>query len=65
MYPYKVFNHVEISRKKVFGGCKSQKCFIGDQNAGRGDRMVEAQRCSERHGLAGPEGHSANLEAWR
>ena len=44
MYHYKVFNNVEISRKKVFGGCKSHICLIEDQNVGRGDRMVEAWR---------------------
>ena len=51
--------------KKVFSGCKSQIFFIGDQNAGRGDRIVEACRRSERHGegFVGPGGHSANLEA--
>ena len=51
----------------VFSGCKSQIFFIGDQNAGRGDRMTEARRCSERQGdcFAGPGGHSANLEARR
>ena len=53
--------------KKVFGGCKSQLFFIGDQNAGRGDRMAEARRRSERHreSFAGSSGHSANLEARR
>ena len=32
---------------------------------GRGDRLAEARRCSERHGggFAGPGGHSASLEA--
>ena len=35
--------------KMVFSGCKSQIFFIGDQNAGRGDRMAEAWRRSERH----------------
>ena len=32
---------------------------------GRGDKMVEARRRSERHGeyFAGPGGHSENLEA--
>ena len=41
--------------KKDFGGCKSQIFFIGDQNARRGDRMVEAWRHSDRHedGFAG------------
>jgi len=54
-------------KKKVFGGCKSQIFFIGDQNAGRGDRMAEAWRRSKRHGdrFKGPGGHSGNLEAWR
>ncbi len=28
--------------KKVFGGCNSQMFLIGDQNAERGDKMVEA-----------------------
>ena len=53
--------------KMVFSGCKSQIFFIGDQNAGRGDRMTEARRCSERQGdcFAGPGGNSANLEARR
>ena len=53
--------------KKVFGGCNSQMFLIGDQNAGRGDRMAENQRRSERHGdgFAGPGDHSANLEARR
>jgi len=32
MYLYKLFYHVEIFRKKVFGGCKSQIFFIEDQN---------------------------------
>ena len=32
---------------------------------GREDKMAEARRCRERHSFAGPEGHSANLEAWR
>ena len=48
-------------KKKVFGGCKSQIFFIGDQKAGR----EEARRRSERHGdgFMGPEGHSENLKA--
>ena len=51
--------------KKIFCGCKSQIFFIGDQNVGRGDRLAEARRCSERHGggFAGPGGHSASLKA--
>ena len=62
MYHYKLFFHVEILQKKIFGGCKSQIFFIGDQNAGPGDRMLLTQRHSERHGdgFAGPGGHSAN-----
>jgi len=50
--------------KKVFGGCKSQILFIGDQNAGLGDRMAEARRHSKRHGggFAGPGGI---LQIWR
>ena len=43
MYHYKLLYRVEIFRKKVFGGCKSQIFFIGD-------RVVEARRHSERHG---------------
>ena len=41
--------------------------FIGDQNAGLGDRTAEDRRGSERHGdgFAGLGGHSANLEARR
>ena len=35
--------------KKVFGVCKSQIFFVGDQNGGRGDRMAEAWKSSERH----------------
>ena len=38
------------------------KTARGDQNAGRGDKMAEAWRCSERHKDGG---QSANLEAWR
>ena len=34
-------------KKKVIGVC--QTFFIGDQNGGRGDRMAEAWRSSERH----------------
>ena len=62
MYHYKIFYHVE-----VFGGCKNQIFFIGDQNVGRGDRMAEARRHSKRHGdgFMGPGGSSGNLEAWR
>ena len=62
MYHYKIFYHVE-----VFGGCKNQIFFIGDQNVGRGDRMAEVRRRSERHGdgFMGPGGSSGNLEAWR
>ena len=54
-------------KKKVFGGCKNQIFFIGDQNVGRGDRMAEVRRRSERHGdgFMGPGGSSGNLEAWR
>ena len=37
MYYYKLFYHVEIFAKKVFGGCKSQIFLIGYQIAGRGD----------------------------
>ena len=33
--------------KKTYGGFKSQICFIGDQNAVRGDRITEARRRSE------------------
>ena len=36
MYPYKLC--WDFWKKKVFGGCKSQILFIGDQNAGRGDK---------------------------
>ena len=37
-----VYLYTKLNRffeKKVFGGCKSQIVFIGDQNAGRGDRI--------------------------
>ena len=44
MYHNKLSYPVEIFRKKVFGGSKSQIFFIGDQNAGRGDRMTETRR---------------------
>ena len=50
MHHYKIFYHVEIFRKKAFGGCISQIFFFGDQNAGHGDRMGEARRRSEMHG---------------
>ena len=36
-----VYLYTKLNRffeEKVFGGCKSQIVFIGDQNAGRGDR---------------------------
>ena len=68
MYHYKIIYHVEIFRKKkVFDGFKSQIFFIGDQNAGRGDRMAEARRRRKRleDCFAGPGGLSANLEARR
>ena len=59
---------LDFSKKKVFHGCKSQISFVGDQKRGRGDRMMEARRRSERHGdgFSGPggQGHSANLKAW-
>ena len=43
------------------------KTASGDKNAGRGDKMAEAQKRSERHrdGFAGPGGYSENMEAWR
>ena len=53
--------------KKVFGGCKRQIFFIGDPNAGRGDKMVGGLVTSQRQGdsFAGPGGYSANLEVRR
>ena len=51
--------------KNTLGRCIRQICFIGDQNAGRGERSAEAFRRGERHGdgFAGFGGHSANQEA--
>ena len=51
--------------KKVCGECKSQIFVIGDKNAGRGDRVVEACRRSVRHrdDFDWLRGHSTNQEA--
>ena len=57
---------IEIVWKKVFGaGCKNQIFFIGDQNARRGGRMVEAWTYSVRRGegFVGLGGYSAYQEA--
>ena len=42
---------------KKKGLCESQICFIEEQNAGRGDRIAEARKRSERRkdGLRGLE----------
>ena len=54
---------LKFFEKKVFSGCKSQIFFIGDQDAGRGDRMVEA------HVARGTEavllGLEVILQIWR
>ena len=66
MYHYKLFYHVEIfKKKKVFGGCKNQIFFIGDQMWGVETEWRRLGDVSERHGdsFMGPEGSSGNLEA--
>ena len=55
---------LRFKKKKVFGGCKNQIFFIGDQNVGRGDRMAEVRIRSERHGDAS-WGQEVLLEIWR
>ena len=39
--------------------------FIGDQSAGREDRMAEARRHSKRHGVGGFAGPGGILQIWR
>ena len=41
-------NTLRFFEKKAFGGCKSQLCVIGDNNAARGDRVWEPGRRSMR-----------------
>ena len=49
---------------KAIKGKQKIKTASRDQNPGSGNKMVEAQRPSEKHGdgSKGPGGHSANLE---